>query len=118
MGIPSRASIVVLDLALDEVGSRECGVDFEAAVGSNEGCVEHEAKVVKHGADSVYFEVDGLLQRGVVANDERAEEPGPHDVVEEEALAVLPGQSLGSAHAGDKRVSDWFGHWSGLRCIA
>jgi len=106
VGVPSRASIVVPDLALDEVGSREGAVDFEAAVGADPGRVQHKAEVVQHGADSVYFEVDGLLQRGVVADDERAEEPGPHDVVEEEVVAVLPGHGLGGAYAGDKGISD------------
>lgn len=90
------------DLALDEVGSRESAVDFEAAVGSDPGSVEHEAEVVQHGANGVHFEVDGFLQRGVVADDERAEEPGPYDVVVEEVVAVLPGHGLGGTYAGVK----------------
>jgi len=54
----------------------------------------------------VHFEVDGLLQRGIVADDERAEEPGPHNMVEEEVVAVLPGLGLGGAYAGGKGISD------------
>lgn len=91
---------------LDEVGSREGAVDFEAAVGAHPGCVENEAEVVQHRSDSVYFEVDRLLQRCVMADDERTEEPGPHDVVEEVVFTVLSGQGLGGTHAGDKGISD------------
>ena len=47
------------------------------------------------------FEVDGGLQRGVVADDECAEEPGPHDVVVEVLGAVLLGEGLGGTYAGD-----------------
>lgn len=93
-------------MALDEAGSREGAVDLKAAVGGDPGRVEHEAEVVQHCADSVHFEVDGLLQRGVMADNERAEEPGPHDVVVEEVVAVLPGHGLGGAYAGNKEISD------------
>lgn len=93
-------------LALDEVCSCKGAVNFEAAVGADPGRVEHEAEVVQQGADSVHFEVDGLLQRGIVADDERAEEPGPHNMVEEEVVAVLPGLGLGGAYAGGKGISD------------
>lgn len=106
MGVPGRALIFVRDLALDEVGSRERTVDFEAAVVADPGRVEHEAEVVQHGADGMHFEVDGLLQRGVVADHERAEEPGPHDMVEEVILAVLAGHGLGGTYASDEGISD------------
>lgn len=60
-----------------------------------DGVIAH----VKNCTDSVYFEVDSLLQRGVVANDERTKEPSSHDMVEEVVLAVLPGHVLGGAYA-------------------
>ena len=50
------------------------------------------------------FEVDGLLELGVVADDERAEEPGSHDVVEKIGLAVLLGIRLSGTYAGEKGV--------------
>ena len=97
------------DLALDGVGSREGTVDFEAAVGADPGHIEHEAEVMQHGADSVHFEADGLLQREIVADDHRAEEPNPHDAVEEKVITVLLCHGMGGAYAGDEDISDELG---------
>lgn len=97
------------NLALDQIRSREGTVDLEAAVGGDEGCVEREAseaEVVQQGTNSVHFEVGVLLQLGVVVDDEYAEEPGPHDVVEEEVFAVLPSHGLGDAYASNKRIGN------------
>jgi hypothetical protein len=49
----------------------------------------------------VHLKIDGLLQCRVVTNDERAEEPGPHDVVEEVVFAVPPGHVLSGSYTGD-----------------
>lgn len=48
------------------------------------------------------FEIDSLLQRGVMADDEYAEKPGPHDMIEEKFSAVSLSISLGGAYAGDE----------------
>lgn len=91
-------------MALDEVGRGDGGVDFKAAVVADPGAVEHQAQVVQHRADSVDLEIDGIVQRGVVFQDERPKEPGPHDVVVEVNFADLLGVCLGVAYTGFRKV--------------
>jgi len=88
----------MLDMVFDETASRHRTVDFKATIVTDPGRIEHETKIVQYGADSMHFEVDGALQRDVVADHERAEKPGPHDMVEEIVLTVLAGMSLGGAY--------------------
>lgn len=95
----------MLDLVFDKNASRDRTVDFKAAIVTDPGRIEDETEIVQYRADSMHFEVDGLLQRGVVADHERAEKPGAHDMVEEIVLAVLTGMGLGGTYAGEEWIS-------------
>jgi len=85
----------------DEVGGGHGGIDFEAALGTDEGegevMVGHA--VVEHQVDGVDFEVDLGGERGVVPEVEDAPELGAHGVVVR-AGSVFLGEGFGIADDG------------------